>query len=216
MTPPPQTTTATTTTSITPTTAITPTAATTVRERMSKDTTHNFLKSDENSDNPTKIIKDEKKRQTPHGDFTQDKETIFAEPSRITNQNVSIKALSCHVNRMIAYLDVRNMKENFNIYLKISSCKFFVNTLNVVQGTIQFPINYHHCGTILKEHGSHSTYTNKLYFEKAVDDIRDERYFLTAKCHKKRTDKSGGTMHAKLKKAGDILSFRKKYNYNYF
>ena len=184
---------------------------------MSKDTTHNFLKSDENFDNPTKIIKDEKKRQTPHGDLTQDKETIFAEPSRITNQNVSIKALSCHVNRMIAYLDVRNMKENFNIYLKISSCKFFVNTLNVVQGTIQFPINYHNCGTILKEHGSHSTYTNKIYFEKAVNDIRDEQYSLTVKCHKKKTDETSGMMHAKLKKAGgEVFSVtERKYNDDY-
>ena len=165
-----------------------------------------LLQSNENSDDTQNIIlnkNDEKKQKTHRNDLTKKTEGITNKPSRTSTRNVSIKALSCHFNRMIAYLDVRNIKDNFNIYLKNSSCKYFVNTLNIVQDTIELPINYNdNCGTILKEHGSHSTYVNKLYFEKGVDGVLDERSHLTVKCRLKNTDRTDGQMHAKLKKSG--------------
>lgn len=166
-----------------------------------------LLQTNGNSDESLNVIlnDNEKKQNTLQNDLTRKNEEIASEPSRTLNQNISIKALSCHFGRMIAYLDVRNIKDNFNIYLRNSSCKFFVNTLNVVQDTIELPINYNSdCGTILSEHGSHYTYANKLYFGKALNGVRGERSPLTAKCRLKKTDRTSGQMHAKLKKSGKV------------
>ena len=205
------TTTPTTTTTTTPS-ATTTTAVTTTTAKIKVGLTENIpfalLQSSDNFDNSLNVIHQnngEKKQNVfQNSNLIKKNEEIMNVESRISNQNISIKALSCHLNRMIAYLDVRNMKDNFNIYLGDSNCKFFVNTLNVVQNTIELPINYNgDCGTIMKEYGSHDTYINKLYYDrKAGDVVRDERSLLTVKCRFKKSERTGGQMHAKLKKSG--------------
>eukprot|EP00111_Clytia_hemisphaerica_P017748 TCONS_00052501-protein len=102
----------------------------------------------------------------------------------LSKQNISIKALSCHKDKMTAYLNVENMQKDFYIILRNSSCRYFVRILNIVQNTIEVPIDYHSCGTIMVENEDHVTYSSQLSFAK--EDLSVEEHVLTVKCSKKK------------------------------
>ena len=104
----------------------------------------------------------------------------------MNNKNVSITKLSCHRHRMVVYLNTPNVQEDFYIHLLNSTCSYYVNILNIVQGVIKLPIDYNSCGTILRRSGDHVTHTNQLHFTslEGVDfqDCFDSKYTVSMKC----------------------------------